>query len=373
LFGSMFLHAGWVHLLGNMLFLYIFGDNVEAHLGRPLYALVYLMTGALGTLCYALLRQHADVHVIGASGAIAGILGCYFVWFPHNRVRVFAFFLLFMDVIRVPARIVLGAFLLFDNLLPLLTGDASSNVAYGAHLGGFIAGASFALLYSGQRDALAHRELKIADWPALGAKKLRHCCRLLAPLWRFWRPARPEAHRPASLGGPAGEQQSPRPAHAARPTRPSRQPPEMPPLPKRSPLARAVAERRWQDGAVLEAAMLRVERAREADATLLALADGLTQTHQYGTALAVLQRCIAQNANHRLDADTLARAHLRAGLLQWRGHGRKTAATQHLLAVLDLDANPRVHTAARQALAELAAANVSAADAETSGFPFNKA
>ena len=146
LFTSLFLHAGWLHLLGNMLFLYIFGDNVEAHLGRGLYLAVYLVTGAIGTLCYALFSPHSQGVVIGASGAICGIMGCYLVLYPHNRVRVFVFFVLFVDIVYVPARVVLSVWMVLGNLLPWLR-HASGGIAYGAHVGGFAAGAGFAALH----------------------------------------------------------------------------------------------------------------------------------------------------------------------------------------------------------------------------------
>jgi membrane associated rhomboid family serine protease len=109
---SMFLHAGWLHLLGNMLFLWIFGDNVELHLGRAGYLGVYLVTGAAATLFFALFQLDSPMPLVGASGAISGVLGCYFVWFPRNRVRVLMVLIWIIDVILVPARWVLGFYLI---------------------------------------------------------------------------------------------------------------------------------------------------------------------------------------------------------------------------------------------------------------------
>jgi len=140
LFSAMFLHAGLAHLLGNMLFLWIYGDNVEHRLGRLRYLLSYLLTGAAATLGFALLAGDSMTPLVGASGAISGVLGLYFVFFPRNRVKVFVFLFPFiMRVLLFPARLVLGVYLVLDNLLPLALGSGGS-VAYGAHIGGFLAG-----------------------------------------------------------------------------------------------------------------------------------------------------------------------------------------------------------------------------------------
>ncbi len=146
LFTAMFMHANLAHVGGNMLFLWIYGDNVEHRLGRLRYLLTYLGTGAVATLVYALVTGPSDTPLVGASGAISGLLGFYFLAFPRNRVKLFVFLFPFvMDVILVNARFVLGAFVLFDNLLPFLASRGSGGgVAYGAHLGGFLAGLAVA-------------------------------------------------------------------------------------------------------------------------------------------------------------------------------------------------------------------------------------
>lgn len=148
LISSLFLHGGFMHLAGNMLFLYIFGDNVEARLGRLRYLLTYLGCGIAATLFFALFAGSSQVPLIGASGAISGVLGCYFLWFPHNRVRCFLFLFPFlMTSVYLAARLVLGFYLLVDNLLPFLfTSSGGSGVAYGAHIGGFIGGLGVAWL-----------------------------------------------------------------------------------------------------------------------------------------------------------------------------------------------------------------------------------
>ncbi|ACY18079.1 rhomboid family intramembrane serine protease [Haliangium ochraceum] len=146
LLSSMFLHADIWHLLGNMLYLWIYGDNVEHRLGPLGYIGVYLAGGAVATLSYAAFLSPAlmELPLVGASGAISALLGFYFVWFPKNRVRVFILF----RVWRIRAPIVLGIYVLWDNVLPLLITASSDGVAYGAHLGGFFGGVIGALLIS---------------------------------------------------------------------------------------------------------------------------------------------------------------------------------------------------------------------------------
>jgi membrane associated rhomboid family serine protease len=159
LFTSLFLHGGWLHLIGNMLFLWIFGDNVEQRLGRLAYLTTYLGTGVASTLFFAAFVPDSAMPLVGASGAISGVLGCYFLWFPRNKVKVFVFLFPFiMNTFMIPARIVLGFFLLVDNLLPfLLTKGGGSGVAHGAHIGGFLAGMIVAFFVD-RLPALWHRQ-----------------------------------------------------------------------------------------------------------------------------------------------------------------------------------------------------------------------
>jgi membrane associated rhomboid family serine protease len=171
MFSSLFLHSGLLHLAGNMLFLWIFGDNVEFRLGPVRFLLLYLICGVVATLFFAVFVPQSQVPLIGASGAISGILGCYFLWFPRNRVRCFLFLFPFlMTSIYLSARLVLGAFLLIDNLLPfLLAGNSGSGVAYGAHIGGFLGGlglARVADLYYLQRTRVRDKVTRKAETPA---------------------------------------------------------------------------------------------------------------------------------------------------------------------------------------------------------------
>jgi rhomboid family protein len=143
---SLFLHGNLAHLAGNMLFLWIFGDNVEHRLGRIGFLFTYLAGGVLASLFFALFVPGSSIPLVGASGAISAILGCYFIWFPHNQVKVFIFlFPILMTTVMIPAKVVLGFYLLVDNLLPfLLTTGQGAGVAHGAHIGGFIAGLALA-------------------------------------------------------------------------------------------------------------------------------------------------------------------------------------------------------------------------------------
>ncbi len=168
----MFLHGGFLHLFGNMLFLWIYGDNVERRLGASVYLAAYLATGVAATLAHALVFPASELPLVGASGAISGVLGFYFVFFPRNTVRVLAFLPPFlMHVFVIPARLVLGAYLVLDNLLPLFfAGDGG--VAHGAHIGGFVAGAAAAWLL--ERRAVSGRPAGIEPQePALGAAAVR--------------------------------------------------------------------------------------------------------------------------------------------------------------------------------------------------------
>ncbi len=159
LFYSMFLHAGFAHLFGNMLFLWIYGDNVEYRLGRLRYLLAYLGGGICAVLFYWIFASGSRLPLIGASGAISGVLGFYFVWFPGNRIRLLLMFPFFGQVL-VPARVVLTMYLVVDNLLPFLfTGGNAGGVAHGAHIGGFVAGLAGARLADWQDAVRARQQL----------------------------------------------------------------------------------------------------------------------------------------------------------------------------------------------------------------------
>jgi len=160
---SMFMHGGWAHLLGNMLYLWVFGDNIENRLGHSRYLGFYLVCGILASLSHvfatsALSPQHLYIPSLGASGAISGILGGYLMLFPKGRVRVF----FLRGIIEVPAFVALGIWIVFQ----IISGVGSlgvqgegGGVAYAAHIGGFIAGLILIKLFDRGAEKPARRRL----------------------------------------------------------------------------------------------------------------------------------------------------------------------------------------------------------------------
>ena len=154
---SIFLHGGFMHLAGNMLYLWIYGDNVEHRLGPLAFLFWYVVTGIAATLFHAAFNLSSPIPLVGASGAISGVLGFYFLWFPHHSVRVFLFlFPIYVGTVMLNARLVLAIYLLWDNVLPFLVSHGGGGVAHGAHIGGFIAGLAVAwwmnMRQTGKRD-----------------------------------------------------------------------------------------------------------------------------------------------------------------------------------------------------------------------------
>jgi membrane associated rhomboid family serine protease len=146
---SQFLHGGWLHLLGNLLFLWIFGNNIEDRFGRLRFLLFYLTGGVVAGLCQVVITPTSDVPTIGASGAIAATLGAYIVLFPRARVTSLVFLGFFYQLIDVPAVIVLAFWFvlqLIDGLTSLGVTDLSGGVAFFAHIGGFAFGAAIATI-----------------------------------------------------------------------------------------------------------------------------------------------------------------------------------------------------------------------------------
>jgi len=142
-FTSMFLHAGWVHLIGNMLYLWIFADNVEDKMGRFRFILFYLLCGMGAAGLHVFMTPYSEVPTVGASGAIAGVLGAYFLLFPHSRVLTLLPFFFFIQFIEVPAFFFLGFWFLmqfFSGALSIGIEPAGGGVAWWAHVGGFLTG-----------------------------------------------------------------------------------------------------------------------------------------------------------------------------------------------------------------------------------------
>jgi len=142
LFTSMFLHGGWLHLLGNMLYLHIFGDNVEDRVGHLRFLLLYVAAGATAGIAQVAIHPESSLPMVGASGAIAGVTGAYFLFYPRARVVTLVPIFLFIQVVEIPAFF----FLLFWFVFQLVAGVGSvqtastGGVAFWAHIGGFVAG-----------------------------------------------------------------------------------------------------------------------------------------------------------------------------------------------------------------------------------------
>ncbi len=137
LFTSIFVHGGFFHLAGNMLFLWIFGDNVEDRMGHFRFIVFYLLTGLLASGAHVLVSPDSTAPMIGASGAIAGVLGAYFILFPRANVKTLIFLFVFVSIVRIPAVFFLGIWFLFQ----ILSSGSGGGIAWYAHIGGFLAGA----------------------------------------------------------------------------------------------------------------------------------------------------------------------------------------------------------------------------------------
>ena len=287
LFSSMFLHGGFFHLAGNMLFLWIFGDNVEHRLGRGGYLLSYLGTGAAATLFFAAMSPGSEVPLVGASGAISGVMGFYFLLFPRNVVNVFVLLFVFAQVIRIPARVVLGGYIILSNILPALAqGSAGpSGVAYGAHIGGFFAGLGAAFLVDRRERESRPREYRDA------------------------RPARPIQEREEAFR-------------------------ELVAAGKMAEAARAFFGP--HDHAL----------DREAPREVLVLGRWLSETGDARAALSAFRRVLAAHPSGLMAAD----AHLGAGLVQLKNMQRPTSAYQHFLDVIDLEPGSEAAEIARQGI-----------------------
>ena len=148
LFTSMFMHGGWLHLIGNMLYLWVFGDNVEESMGHGKYLIFYLVCGVLASLAHVFMDAGSTIPAVGASGAISGVLGAYLVLHPHGQVRT----LFFIRIIYLPAWVVLGVYFLIQ-LAMVLNGGQATGIAVWAHIGGFVAGALLIFLFRSPRRA----------------------------------------------------------------------------------------------------------------------------------------------------------------------------------------------------------------------------
>ncbi|MEJ6481995.1 rhomboid family intramembrane serine protease [Nostoc punctiforme UO1] len=154
LFTSQFLHGGWWHLISNMLFLWVFGNNIEDRLGHAKYLIFYLACGALAASCQWFIGMNSEIPSLGASGAISGVLGAYIIRFPHAKVMTLVFLGIFITTIRIPALVIIGLFFVQNVISGLTTLQTAAHmtvqtggVAYWAHIGGFVFGVILAPVF----------------------------------------------------------------------------------------------------------------------------------------------------------------------------------------------------------------------------------
>ncbi len=153
LFTSLFVHADFLHLAGNMWFLWLFGDNVEDRMGRFRFLMFYLASGVVASLAHVLFFSGAAIPVIGASGAVSGVLGAYALMFPRARVRTFIFIFIFIDIVMIPALVFIGFWILFQVFNGLISlGAGGGGVAWFAHVGGFVFGLYGLRLFMGKES-----------------------------------------------------------------------------------------------------------------------------------------------------------------------------------------------------------------------------
>ena len=156
---SMFLHGSWLHLIGNMWFLWLFGNNVEDSMGRVRYVLFYLLSGLGAAATQTLLSPTSAVPMVGASGAISGVMGAYVILYPTVQVHMLVVLVVFITRIVVPAYLMLGYWFLLQLLQGTATLGSTGGVAFWAHVGGFVAGAGLIFLFRDPELVAEHRRL----------------------------------------------------------------------------------------------------------------------------------------------------------------------------------------------------------------------
>ncbi|MGH7751442.1 MAG: rhomboid family intramembrane serine protease, partial [Gemmatimonadales bacterium] len=162
---SMFMHGGWLHLIGNMMFLWVFGNNIEDAMGHGRFVAYYLLCGLAAAGAQMAVDPASAVPMVGASGAVSGVLGGYLLLYPRVRVHVLVPLIFYMTTVTMPAWLMLGYWILLQFLggLPTLAGVKEGGVAYWAHFGGFVAGIALIFLFS-KREYLARRPNPAYHW-----------------------------------------------------------------------------------------------------------------------------------------------------------------------------------------------------------------
>ncbi|MCC6314919.1 MAG: rhomboid family intramembrane serine protease [Thermomicrobiales bacterium] len=162
---SLFVHSGWAHLIGNMVFLYVFGDNVEDAMGHLRYLIFYLLCGIAAAAAQIAVSSASTIPLVGASGAISGVLGAYILLFPQGRVRSLIFLGIFFTVIMIPAWVQLGLWFLLQLVLGVVSFSGSQQnggVAFFAHVGGFLVGMALVWLFVDRAEVERQRQARQA-------------------------------------------------------------------------------------------------------------------------------------------------------------------------------------------------------------------
>ena len=163
---SMFMHGGFMHLAGNMLYLWIFGDNIEGALGHFRFILFYFLCGLVAAFAQIVSAPDSTIPMIGASGAVSGVLGAYLIFYPRARVRTFVFLGIFITFLRLPAVLLLGVWILGQIISAVTSNPGSPGVAWFAHLGGFFAGMLLAPLLKKPNISIFQKSrLKVKEKP----------------------------------------------------------------------------------------------------------------------------------------------------------------------------------------------------------------
>ncbi|MDZ7363502.1 MAG: rhomboid family intramembrane serine protease [candidate division KSB1 bacterium] len=167
---GMFLHGGWLHLLGNMLYLWIFGDNVEGLMGHGRYLIFYLLCGLVATMAHIAVDPTSEIPMVGASGAISGVLGAYVVKFPRARILILVPIVICLTTFRIPALFVLGFWFVKEVISGVVTikREVGSQVAFFAHVGGFVAGLLFVKFFERRQNLELFRRRDSDDYPKWG-------------------------------------------------------------------------------------------------------------------------------------------------------------------------------------------------------------
>jgi len=153
---SMFMHGGFWHILGNMLFLWIFGDNVEDTLGKFWFIIMYFLAGITGSIAHILVSQNSTIPTIGASGAISGVLGAYLILYPRAKVLALVPIIFFIRFIMLPAYVFLGFWIFLQLILGIGSTAGGAGVAYFAHIGGFVIGVIFGLIFKRRQRGFSY-------------------------------------------------------------------------------------------------------------------------------------------------------------------------------------------------------------------------